>query len=675
MLAAAVASHGEELFQAATDGYERVESLEPHVLRSRQAILDRDRLLGSADGSRLVLNLFPDARFEARVVESRPVSRGSEFVYSTLKHGGHATLFIAGGIVRGEVHSPSGIYMVRSNAKGRVRIDQVDASALPAADHGTTVHERVDAFRDWHMRMSVSGQAVLSDEEEEEAAELGPDETVDLLVMYTPAAEAHEGGRTETEATIVAEVAKTNQALANSGLGHRQIRLVAMERAEHEQTEIAAANALGDWKGISVGDQTGILDEVFELRHRYGADMVHLFAEGTYRRDLRGCGASGSYGLRDMQRVEYICSSPDERRSIGVDAEGCLTTVEKLFWRGKTHSHSAMSCNLGYTFTHEVGHSFGIYHDRYIAGLSLVEPVRFPIRPYGFGYVNQNFDRPACHRTIMSYANQCYDEGYENAVLEPIFSNPDLELGSEENGFDPAGVAGDESTVEMDGPVNASKAIDDVWNFVANLYSKTESGHDVPFLPAAGDDRRQGFVRVVNHAPKAGTVTIRVFDDAGQAYGPVTLDVDAGETVHFNSEDLEMGNPAKSLSGGVGDGNGDWRLKVASLLDIEVLAFVRTVDGFLTSMHDLMPATGPGRRAPFFNPGSNENQVSMLRLVNDQDEEAEVLVTAVDDDGVEGGEVRIIVPPHAARTYTAKELEEGSGEFEGAFGGPSRGAA
>ena len=182
-------------------------------------------------------------------------------------------------------------------------------------------------------------------------------------------------------------------------------------------------------------------------------------------------------------------------------------------------------------------------------------------------------------------------------------------------------------------------------------------------MPATGDDRRQGFVRVVNHTPDAGEVTIEAFDDAGTVYGPITLSLDADETAHFNSDDLELGNAAKGLSAGVGTGEGDWRLRLTSLLEIEVLAYIRTDDGFLTSMHDLMPASGAGRRAPFFNPGSNEKPVQHARPGQRLREKVEVLVTGIDDDGVEG-EVRITVPPNAARTFTAKELEEGGEGFE-----------
>ena len=672
MLAVPVAAQGPELFVVSDAPAGRVGlSDESHVLRSRWARLDRDRLLDSvADGSPLVLNLFPDARFEARVEQTRAASPGSVFVYATLRDGGHATLFLHGEIVRGEVHSPSGVYTVRSTGRsgaGSVRIEQLDVSALPPIDHATR-RDRLngESWGDWSAQSGMAPSASLADEEGEDE-DAGPDETVDLLVVYTRAAEEHEGGRAETEATIIAELENANQALANSGLSHRQIRLVAMERVEHMLTEFGAINAL-DPKGYSVGDPEGILDEVFELRQRYGADMMHIFLGSSYVSELKGCGAGGLYQLKTHRRVEEICAN--EREYVDVELEGCVPTVRKENWKSYgSVSDSAINCTGRYVFTHEFGHNLGIFHDRYVnPRLSFDDPVWFPYRPYGFGYVNQNFSRSECYRTVMAYNDQCVDEGYSFVVQALMFSNPDLKLGSEEEGFDPAGVPGEETTVEPDGPVNASRGIDEVWDIVANLYSKTESGHAVPFMPAAGDDRRQGFVRVVNHAPEAGEIMIEAFDDIGTAYDPVALAIGANQTLHFNSDDLEMGNAAKGLSGGVGAGEGDWRLKLTSLLEIEVLAYVRTSDGFLTAMHDLMPASGPGRRAPFFNPGSNENQVSMLRLVNDYVEEAEVVITAVDDDGVEGDKVRVLIPPHAARTFTAKELEEGSDSFEGAFG-------
>ena len=95
---------------------------------------------------------------------------------------------------------------------------------------------------------------------------------------------------------------------------------------------------------------------------------------------------------------------------------------------------------------------------------------------------------------------------------------------------------------------------------------------------------------------------IDAYDDEGMHHGPLTLDLDPGTTAHFNSDDLEEGNSEKGLTAGTGAGKGDWRLELASARDVQVLAYIRTRDGFLTSMHDVVPATESGRRVATFNP-------------------------------------------------------------------------
>ena len=148
-------------------------------------------------------------------------------------------------------------------------------------------------------------------------------------------------------------------------------------------------------------------------------------------------------------------------------------------------------------------------------------------------------------------------------------------------------------------------------------------------LPARGEPLRR----------TAGTVRIEAFDQSDFAYDPVTLSLGPGQARHFNSTDLEVGNADKGLSGSTGAGRGDWRLELASDLDIEVLAYIRTKDGFVTSMHDLAPAAADGllHRVAFFNPGSNYRQASHLRLVNRGVAEAEATVEGIDDAGQSPG--------------------------------------
>lgn len=179
---------------------------------------------------------------------------------------------------------------------------------------------------------------------------------------------------------------------------------------------------------------------------------------------------------------------------------------------------------------------------------------------------------------------------------------------------------------------------------------------------------RQGFVRVVNRG-EAGSVEIRAYDATDIEYETVSLQMDANETVHFNSDDLEMGNAAKGLSGSTGAGEGDWRLVLTSALDLDVLAYMRTDDGFLTSMHDTVPGIGGVHRVPIFNPGSNRNQVSQLRLINTGDEVAEVTISGVDDTGQgSAGQVRLSLPAGKVRTVTAQALEAGADDLDGALG-------
>ena len=197
----------------------------------------------------------------------------------------------------------------------------------------------------------------------------------------------------------------------------------------------------------------------------------------------------------------------------------------------------------------------------------------------------------------------------------------------------------------------------------------TENTYRVPlFLAARRSPQQQGFVRIVNHGERAGTVRVAAIDDAGQRFDRFTIELDALETRHFNSNDLEMGNASKGLATGIGAGTGDWRLQITSHLPLEVLAYVRTQDGFLTSMHDTVRKPGARHLVPIFNPASNTNQVSSLRLANRGDNDANIAIVGVDDRGRQTNPVGFVLAPSAARQITAQQLEAGSPDLSGSFG-------
>ena len=200
-----------------------------------------------------------------------------------------------------------------------------------------------------------------------------------------------------------------------------------------------------------------------------------------------------------------------------------------------------------------------------------------------------------------------------------------------------------------------------------------QNSHTLPLFMSASDMERQGFVRIINRSDRAGTVTIHAIDDSGREAAPVTLSLDAKETRHFNSGDLERGNSDKELTGSTGSGEGHWRLKLETDLDIEPLAYIRTpADGFLTSIHDVAQGESMRWHVPIFNPASNPNQKSLLRLINTSGVDTEVVIEGLDDRGdpAPGGDLRVSLPADAARLYSAQELETGHSEsdFEGGLG-------
>ena len=179
-----------------------------------------------------------------------------------------------------------------------------------------------------------------------------------------------------------------------------------------------------------------------------------------------------------------------------------------------------------------------------------------------------------------------------------------------------------------------------------------DPGDMIPFVPAAGwPNDWQGFVRINTanyrsplHDALGGTeertYAFTAFDDAGDSYR-LSVVVPDQTALHFNSHDLEWGNAAKGDLWGTGAAaNGHWRLCFASTVRARVSAYIRTRDGFLTSV--TMPVravvgfahvNSPEWRVPVLNPGHNTRQVSVLRIINNTDRDLSVRIHGQRGDG------------------------------------------
>ena len=126
------------------------------------------------------------------------------------------------------------------------------------------------------------------------------------------------------------------------------------------------------------------------------------------------------------------------------------------------------------------------------------------------------------------------------------------------------------------------------------MAAPAQNTHTLPLVRPAGFAGQESLVRIVNRSATSGTVQVNAIDDTGERFGPVTLTLGARQALNITSGDWERGNAAKGLPVGIGDGEGSWRLELATALTIEPLAYIRTPDGFLTAMHDVAPVSEGG---------------------------------------------------------------------------------
>ena len=258
--------------------------------------------------------------------------------------GSDVTLVVQGTTMVGTILSNQRLYKIETAGGNLHRLIEIDEAALPPDNHPLVV-----ADDDPNTTPPTGNTSQQSDT----TAAAASDSTVDLLVVYTSAAKAKEGGQAAMEALITLGVDSANQAYSNSQIA-MQLRLVRM--AEVTYTESGNMNT--DLTRLQ-NTTDGILDQVHQLRDQHKADLVALIVDNGGN----SCG------------IAYV-----------------MTNGPRSSFANFAFSVTARDCIVNNTLAHELGHNMGNAHDRATGGTGAF--------PYSYGYR----DEIGKFRTIMAYA-------------------------------------------------------------------------------------------------------------------------------------------------------------------------------------------------------------------------------------------------------------------------------
>ena len=483
---------------------------EPATMRSRVVGVDTQQVTAARLGQEtLRLNLFDDAAVAVQIDRVRP-TRSGYFITGRPEgfEWGEVRLVVNGPVTVGTVVTPEGKYTIRYGGAGRHVIRQIDPSAEPP------LHDDLESPLLSGEPQNVSPATSVASFLRSESGTVDelPDRPTEdgsgirILVVYTPAFQAAQGGAAGVSALIDLMIHAANGAFEISDV--RNVRLVLAHSAlvDYVETETSENKVR-----LSRSDD-GYMDEVHALRNEHAADLVHLLT-----RYVRGpAGISSVIGYESL-----FFADAGAFAITAVDSED--------------------------VFTHEIGHQFGLRHDRY------VDYLVHTIYPYAFGYINDRaFEAgaPATTRwrTIMAYPDQCEAADFHCPHLLR-FANPEqTHLG------DPLGVAADDSRRGIEGPADARLTIEKTAPWVGSYRSEACTEFVVrtatPLAPLDGGEvvvnvettpgclweasSQSGFLTIASGARHAGRGTMGVFiepnDTGEERIGKVTV---AGTTVEI----------------------------------------------------------------------------------------------------------------------------------------------
>lgn len=293
------------------------------------------------------------------------------------ENGETAVLTVVKGVLTGTVFADNRAFEITIEPDGHYGVTEIDPGAFPTDDPPMPMR-RFEVLGGVDMPVGdEAGLASASTRTVDGVA--GGGSVIDVMIVWTQAAENAAGGASAIQSLALNSVANANQAYANSGV-NAELRLVYGGKLAYVETP---SDILRDLINIETkGDN--IADTVHTLRDQYGADVVSLFGEG-YRN-------SGACGIGELMQSNSTSFAP---YAFNVVDRACALA------------------NLSYA--HEVGHNQGLHHDPSNSGGYA------GVSNYAYGYQ----DPSGLFRTVLSYGG---------ATRIPYLSSPNVYYNSRVTG-------------------------------------------------------------------------------------------------------------------------------------------------------------------------------------------------------------------------------------------------
>lgn len=307
---------------------------------------------------------LPDGkRFAAQIWDVEKRGAGNVAWRGRLADGGQTTLTLKNGYVMGVIETATATWELTSIADGSQVLVRLDFE-----EFGSCAHEFGDV---------EDTPLIFKDEPTATAARPGvttkmdPANSVDIMTVYTPQAQAGAGGTAAIEATAQSAVDVSNTAFANSGMDIRW-NLVHSQLIDRNDANNASAD-----RNFVRADPT-----VQAFRDVFRADMVGMLVESA---GPSLCGIAFLMG----------------NESAAAFSENGYQVTQR-------------NCAVGNrTFAHEHGHNMGLQHNPQAGA-----PASQAFRTFAFGhFVNGNY------RTVMAAASSPCPNGCTRVGR---FSNPNI---------------------------------------------------------------------------------------------------------------------------------------------------------------------------------------------------------------------------------------------------------